>query len=329
MNSNLSVGIPTYNQAQYLRASILSAYNQTVRPVEIIVYDDCSTDNTFQVLEELSLEIKELKVVRQNKNKGIAINKEACLKGCKGDFIILLDSDDKLEPNYAATLIKLLEKYPEAGYAHGNVQEIDQDNNKTRKRLLYRKKEFHSANEDLKQQLSGMKVAANIITFRKEALVKIDYFNCPVNFCEDWYMLCQIADAGYGNVFSSEILSSYRVWFDSGQIRQKRKLEEIKGYSAVFDEVLIPAFKKRNWKLVDIRKTKLKKAIAQSASMAVNYFSTQEKKEIKEALLNLSNHFLTKTYIFLYSSRFSKILIYYNSMKFNFKYFIKNKLIKY
>ncbi|RKS13303.1 glycosyltransferase family 2 protein [Flavobacterium sp. 120] len=328
MNSNLSVGIPTYNQAQYLRISVLSAYHQSCRPTEIVVFDDCSTDNTTQVLEELSLEIKELKVVRQDQNKGIAINKEACLKACMGDYIILLDSDDKLEPNYAETLIQLLEKYPEAGYAHGNVQEIDENDNKTRLRNLFRKEEYIEPDKDLKRQLSGMRVAANIILYKKEALIKIDYFNCTVNFCEDWYMLCQIADVGYGNVFSNKVLSSYRVWSDSGQVRQKRKLEEINGYRAVFDEVLIPAFIKRNWNLLSIRKAKLAKAAEQSKSLSVTYFNKQEKKEIEAAILKLSDHFLVKMYVFLYTSRLSKLLIYFDLLKFNFKSYIKNKLIK-
>jgi glycosyltransferase involved in cell wall biosynthesis len=327
MDYNLSVGIPTFNQAQYLKKAVLSAYNQSVKPIEIIVYDDCSTDNTPQVLEGLRQEIDVLKVVRQDNNKGIAINKEACLKACKGDYIILLDSDDKLKPNYAETLLQLLEKYPEAGYAHANVQQIDEYDTKTRLRKLYRNEEYIDANKDLKRQLSGMRVAANIILYKKEALIKIDYFNCPVNFCEDWYMLCQIADMGYGNVFNSQVLSSYRVWSDSALVRQKRKLEEIKGYRAVFDEVLQPAFKKRNWEVLSIKKAKLKKAIEQSKSLSVAYFNEQEKNEIKRELLKLSNNVLTKIYIYLYSSKLSKLLIYYNSIKFKFKNFLKNILI--
>src|SRR6187402_2210642 len=252
MKHSLSVGIPTYNQAQYLKIAILSAFNQSYKPNEIIVYDDCSTDNTPQVLEELSLEIKELKVVRQESNKGIAINKEACLRACTGDYIILLDSDDILEPDYAETLISLLEQFPEAGYAHGNVQQIDENGNKTTVRQLFRKETYLSANEDLRRQINGMKVAANIIMYRKKALVAIDYFNCKANFAEDWYMLCQLAAAGFGNSFTNKILSSYRVWSDSGQVRQKRKLDEIYGTRLVYDEVLIPAYLKRNWSIVEI-----------------------------------------------------------------------------
>jgi glycosyltransferase involved in cell wall biosynthesis len=327
MKFKLSVGIPTYNQAQYLRVSVLSAYSQSCRPAEIVVFDDCSTDTTTQVLEELSQEIKELKVFRQNKNKGIAINKEACLKACTGDYIILLDSDDLLEPNYAETLITLLEQFPEAGYAHGNVQEIDKYGNKTTFRKLYRKETYLNSDEDLKRQLDGMKVAANIILYRKEALVAIDYFNCKANFAEDWFMLCQLSAAGYGNVFSNKVLSFYRVWSDSGQLRQKRKFDEIYGTRLVYDEVLIPAFLDRKWSINSIEKAKAKKAMGHSECLSLNYFTKKEKRDLKEALLKLSDNRLTKVVLYLQEHRTYIILKYFKKLKMDIRNGLKKLAI--
>lgn len=315
MNYNFSVGIPTYNQAQYLKKAVLSVYNQSVKPTEIVVYDDCSTDNTAQVLDELSQEIEVLKVVRQDKNKGIAINKEACLKACKGDYIILLDSDDILDYKYAETLINLLTQFPEAGYAHGNVQQIDQKGNKTVVRKLYRKQTYLTANEELKRQIDGMKVAANIIMYRKKALIAIDYFNCTANFAEDWYMLCQLAAAGFGNVFTDKIISSYRVWSDQGQMRQKRKVDEIYGVSLVYDEVLIPAFSERNWDIRPLRKAKSKIAINHSDCLSVAYFSVEEKKVLQIALLRLSNTNFNKLVYFLQNHKTYVIFKYYKQLK--------------
>jgi glycosyltransferase involved in cell wall biosynthesis len=327
MKHSLSVGIPTYNQAQYLEIAILSAFNQSYRPKEIIVYDDCSTDDTPRVLEELSLEIKELKVVRQVTNKGIAINKEACLRACTGDYIILLDSDDMVEPDYAETLILLLDQFPEAGYAHGNVQQIDENGNKTAVRQLYRNETYLSANEDLKRQINGMKVAANIIMYRKKALIAIDYFNCKANFAEDWYMLCQLAAAGFGNVFTNEMLSSYRVWSDSGQVRQKRKLDEIYGTRLVYDEVLIPAYLKRNWSIDEILKAKSQKAISHSDCLSLAYFTKEEKKILEEALLKLADNKWTKLFFYLQNHQTYIVIKSYNNLKNSTKNRLKNLLL--
>lgn len=327
MKHNLSVGIPTYNQAQYLKISVLSAFNQSCKPNEIIVYDDCSTDNTAQVLEELSLEIKELTVMRQESNRGIAINKEACLRACKGDYIILLDSDDILEPDYAEKLILLLDQFPEAGYAHGNVQQIDENGNKTAVRQLYRKETYLSANEDLKRQIHGMKVAANIIMYRKKALITIDYFNCKANFAEDWYMLCQLAAAGFGNVFTNDILSSYRVWSDSGQVRQKRKLDEIYGTRLVYDEVLIPAYLKRNWSIDEILKAKSQKAISHSDCLSLAYFTKEEKKTLEEALLKLADNRWTKLFFYLQNHQTYIVIKSYTNLKNNTRSRLKKILL--
>lgn len=324
---NLSVAIPTYNQAQYLEIAVLSAYNQSSKPEEIIVYDDCSTDNTAQVLAQLSLEIKELKVVRQESNKGIAINKEACLRACKGDYIILLDSDDLLESTYAETLILLLEQYPLAAYAHGNVQQIDEKGNKTKVRQLYRKETFLTSEEDLKRQINGMKVAANILMYRKKALVAIDYFNCKANFAEDWYMLCQLASAGFGNVFTNEILSSYRVWSDLGQVRQKRKLDEIYGTRLVYDEVLIPAYLERNWRIEEIQRAKSKKAISHADCLSLAYFTKEEKRILKEALLKLSDSRWVKLFFYLQNHQTYIIINSYNNLKNRTKYRLKKFLL--
>jgi glycosyltransferase involved in cell wall biosynthesis len=324
MDKKISIAIPTYNQSQYLETSVLSAYQQTLKPFEIIVYNDCSTDNTSEVLQKMRSEIKELKVVHQEKNRGISINKEACLRACSGDYILLLDSDDKLSPNYCETLVNLLEIYPEAGYAHGNVQEIDENEKKTKIRSLYRKEEYLSPDKDLKRQIRGMKVAANIIIYKKEALKRINYFNCKANFAEDWYMLCELAAAGYGNVFSSKILSSYRVWSDAGKTRQKRKLEEIYGVTLVYNEVLKPTFIKRGWSLKPIEKAITKRAINYSDCLAVNYFSKEEKKKLHQALLQLSNTAYARFIFKIRTNKLNRILVLKEKLVMNSKNVIKS-----
>src|SRR6476620_2746395 len=114
----VSICIPTYNQASFLEIAVRSAYQQSVLPYEIIVFDDCSTDNTAEVLQKLSEETQILKYYRQPVNLGISKNVNACLRSAKGDIIIRLDSDDCLSFEYTEKLAGLLERFPEAGYDH-------------------------------------------------------------------------------------------------------------------------------------------------------------------------------------------------------------------
>jgi glycosyltransferase involved in cell wall biosynthesis len=126
----ISVCIPTFNQAQYLSGCVESVLKQTVRPDEIIVSNDCSTDGTKELLETLSLNNNIFKITNQPFNLGMNRNTDACLKMAKGEIILKLDSDDNLLPNYIETLRNLLLNYPDAGYAHAAVQEIDEHGNK-------------------------------------------------------------------------------------------------------------------------------------------------------------------------------------------------------
>jgi glycosyltransferase involved in cell wall biosynthesis len=324
----LSIAIPTYNQSQYLKETILSAINQTYKPFEIVVYNDCSTDDTVKALDVLSKEISILKVYNQPTNKGIAKNKNECLKVCKGDYIILLDSDDLLHKTYAETLINLIEKHPDAGYAHGNVQEIDEYGNKTRLRLLSRNEDYINSENEIKRFILGMRVSANIILFKKEALKAINYLDGAPDYTEDYFTLSKIADTNFGNVFSSKILSSYRVWSRPLKTRVQRKLQEINGYRIVFDKVLIPALIKRNLNPRIGKQGKLKKAISQSKCLFSNYYSKHEKEEIKFALLKLSDSLLLKIYIFVYQSKFSYLFLYMDTIKANTKNYIKKIILK-
>ena len=214
----ISVCIPTFNQSAYIEKAILSAWQQSITPFEIIVYDDCSTDETPHVLHNLSLQIPVLKYFRQAENQGISKNTDRCLRSATGDFIVRLDSDDYLHPKYIEKLAGLLNDHKDAGYAHCAVQEIDQNNKLLKERLLFRKDVYQSAGEALKAAAQGYRVAANIIMFRKEALIRAEYLAGRSNFAEDYHLTATISSLGFGNAYHNEVLAYYRVWIDEGKV---------------------------------------------------------------------------------------------------------------
>src|SRR4051794_5782716 len=112
----VSVCIPTYNQAAYLIECIQSVLSQTQLPDEIIVSNDCSTDNTSDLLKKLSEANPLITILEQPVNVGLTVNSNTCLKSAKCELVVRLSSDDFLLPDYIKVLASLLEKYPEAGY---------------------------------------------------------------------------------------------------------------------------------------------------------------------------------------------------------------------
>lgn len=100
----VTVAIPTYNSAnKYLTDALSSALAQTYDSLEIIVSDNCSTDNTSQVVN--NLHDKRLRYVRQIKNIGANGNFNFCLEEAKGAYILFLCDDDLIDPDFVSICV--------------------------------------------------------------------------------------------------------------------------------------------------------------------------------------------------------------------------------
>lgn len=275
---------------------------QSVRPDEVIVSNDCSTDESRTILDRLSQEFDILRVIHQPKNLGMVKNTNTCLQTAQHEFVVKLDSDDYLLPHYVETLSGLLRQYPEAGYAHGSVQEIDGDGREGKIRRLYRSTGFLTSPEALRASCNGYQVAANIIMFRKAALEAAGFITSQVHFGEDFYLSVEIANAGFGNAYTQEILSCYRVWADAGNVRQRRKINEINGLRIIFDEPLRNSFAKRGWNLAPLDKKKEHFACAHADCLQWSLYTPAEKAEVEAALYQMSATPRVKLYAFLYKN---------------------------
>lgn len=105
----VSIIIPTYNRAEILTKSIQSVLSQTFGDFELIVVDDGSTDNTYELIKDLDPRIK---IIRQQ-NQGVSAARNNGLKVSQGKYIAFLDSDDEWDPFYLEACISFLENHPE------------------------------------------------------------------------------------------------------------------------------------------------------------------------------------------------------------------------
>ena len=102
----VSVVIPTYNRSRTICASVNSVLNQTYKNIELIVVDDCSTDDTIGILEKIN--DKRLKFIRHPKNKGQNAARNTGIKASIGEYIAHHDSDDIWHLNKLEVQIKKL-----------------------------------------------------------------------------------------------------------------------------------------------------------------------------------------------------------------------------
>ncbi len=119
----VSVVITSYNQKEYLIEAINSVIQQTVSPHEIIIADDCSTDGSTELIGEYMEQYPGwIRGVFQQRNAGIPVNRNAGLCHVTGDYVSILDGDDRFAPHKIEYEIYALQAHPQAKCVYSNVQ---------------------------------------------------------------------------------------------------------------------------------------------------------------------------------------------------------------
>ena len=135
----LSVALCTFNGSKYLREQILSILNQELTVGEIVICDDCSMDDTLNVINKLQERFKTVKwIVQQNqKPLGVTRNFEKALSLCTGDIIFLSDQDDIWLPHKTRRIVDYFERNPKVNLVFTDAFIVDGNGNlKTNKTLF-------------------------------------------------------------------------------------------------------------------------------------------------------------------------------------------------
>ena len=127
MNDLVSIISPSYNCERFIGKTIDSVLAQTYENWELIIVDDCSTDNTDAVVAKYN--DKRIKYLKNEKNSGAAVSRNKALREAKGRWVAFLDSDDLWLPEKLEKQIHFMESN---GYhfSYTNYEEIDEDGHK-------------------------------------------------------------------------------------------------------------------------------------------------------------------------------------------------------
>ena len=93
----ISVFLPIYNKEKYLKRSIESIQNQTLKNIEIVAVNDFSTDNSYMLLQELAKIDSRIKIINNTQNRGLLFSRAVGILSSKGEYLINLDPDDEFE----------------------------------------------------------------------------------------------------------------------------------------------------------------------------------------------------------------------------------------
>jgi glycosyltransferase involved in cell wall biosynthesis len=187
-----SVCVPTRNQARYLGEALESVFAQEIEELEVIVWDDASTDETQAVLEAFA--DQRLRRFRNARQLGVAATRDFCVGVAGGRYVAWLDSDDAYLPGALARLRDVLDRHPHVGLAHGGFQVIGGDG----RRLPdwpppFEADTVESGAAAFRDLLLSNYVRTSTTAVRRELYDRVGSHARGVRLGEDWEMWLRIA----------------------------------------------------------------------------------------------------------------------------------------
>ena len=130
-NKTVSVIIPVYNAGRYIAYTVESAVTQTYKDLEIILVDDCSKDNSAEIIVELQKKYSNVVYHKQEKNQGAAVARNTALNLAKGRYVAFLDSDDLWLSDKIERQLALM-KEKGSPFCYSAIDFMDEDGNITK-----------------------------------------------------------------------------------------------------------------------------------------------------------------------------------------------------
>jgi glycosyltransferase involved in cell wall biosynthesis len=122
---SVSIITPVHNASRYIGESIESVLGQSFSDWEMIIVDDCSTDNSVNIIQSFSDNDSRINLIQLSENSGAAVARNAAIGAAQGRYIAFLDSDDIWMPHKLATQLAFMQSnnYPFVYSAYGKIDE--------------------------------------------------------------------------------------------------------------------------------------------------------------------------------------------------------------
>jgi glycosyltransferase involved in cell wall biosynthesis len=213
--SSLSVVIPNYNHARYIGEALEAILAQSFRPVEVIVVDDGSTDNSAEVIEEFCRRDPIVRLVRNQRNRGVIFSINHGLEQASGAFVMFAAADDKVLPGLFEKSEKLLAQHPQAGVCSAVAVFADGQGKESRvvpaRPWISREACYLPPDKVLSGwRRYGWLFPSNTAFYRREALLEAGGFPEELRSAADSFSLMNLA-LRYGACFIPEPLGIFRV----------------------------------------------------------------------------------------------------------------------
>jgi glycosyltransferase involved in cell wall biosynthesis len=223
----ISVVIPLFNGARFIVEALDSVFSQTLKPREVIVVDDGSTDGGPDIVARYA-EMADI-ILFHKQNGGQSSARNLGMKHATGDLIALLDQDDAWYPTHLSELVKpFFESRPRPlGWAYSNMDEVDADGEVVAHSVLANTSCGHpktSLVECLRQDLFILPSATLI---SRQAVNAVGGFDERLSGYEDDDLFVRLFRAGYDNAYIDQPLSRWRVFGASASFTRRMSLSRM------------------------------------------------------------------------------------------------------
>ena len=289
MKKKLSIGIPTYNQGDYLEDTILSILNQTEKPYEILISNNHSTDNTSYILEKYKNIIT---IITPPQHLNAVDNWNYLLNHVSGDWVSIISSDDLYEPNFVEIFNKNVRD--DTVLMRFGYNLIDDEG-----KIIVKDKRIKTARKiqafpgNFLEELSSPKNSFAAFAINIDAFKKIGFFDNRIVLDSDWATWCKLAPLGKYQ-YIPETVSNYRV-YNRPNLKYERLLQETNDQSIIVNEIQEDIIKKYNLKpfyrnkvkaLVASKRYFLHKKLSFDTDIVLKLYGVSEKDILKLSALD-------------------------------------------
>lgn len=216
MSIHVSIITPSYNSARFIASTINSVIAQTAMSLEIIIVDDCSSDNSIEVIQSFIDRDTRIKFIKLEENSGAAVARNKAIEAASGRFIAFLDSDDLWDPEKLEKQIQfMLDK--DIAFSYTAYEKIDEsgvpfDIVNVPEKISY------------KQLLKTNVIGCLTAMYDVEKLGKV---YMPVNTKREdfatWLTILKKVDYAYG---MTDVLAQYRVYASQSSAKKTKMAKE-------------------------------------------------------------------------------------------------------
>jgi glycosyltransferase involved in cell wall biosynthesis len=197
----VSIIVTVYNKGPYVGQTIQSVFYQTYLNLEVVVVDDGSTDDSGKILAAMAIAEPRLKIYGQE-NAGVSLARNRGLELATGDYVIILDGDDLLYPEFVQKTIEHFRSHPNIDVVHTSWDRIDANGNKIETVTAPESDDY------LRDLLLGNMFSLSAMMFRRGILDRAGGFAQVT--VEDWEYLGRLAKLGARFNRLADVLSAFR-----------------------------------------------------------------------------------------------------------------------